>query len=115
MGQVTMGFVTTTSRPSTGLSIDLPVRAFPVGRAQLATQDLAGSISRQHVDEVDALRHFVARDALARPSDDGACIAGRTRSRHDHRLHFLAPALARHADDRYFRDVRMTEDRVLDL
>src|SRR6476620_2845280 len=52
------------------VSIHLPVLARPKGIAQMASQDLAGGVARQRLDEVDRLRRLEARDAFAGEADD---------------------------------------------
>src|SRR6188474_233944 len=81
------------ARPASRFSIHLPLPSLPIRRTQLAAQDLARRIARQDRNEVDALRHLVGSNALARPRDNGVRILSRTGLESDDRLHFLAPLL----------------------
>src|SRR5690606_36865608 len=85
------------------------------GSAQLALQDLAGRALRQRLHELDDTRVLVGREPLLAPGDQllvGGGAAGL--ERHD-RLHLLAVARMRHADDGGLGDRLVRVQHLLDL
>ena len=96
-------------------SIHHPLIAFPIGRAQVFSQNLAAGVARQRIDQVDAARAFEGGDALARPGDDISFLDAGAGLGHNDRLHRLAPFLVGNPDHRDLLHRRMAEDRAFDL
>src|SRR5207245_8329983 len=81
----------------------------------MASQNLAGGISRQGFDEVDRLRRLEAGDAFAGEVDDvrrRRLFAG---LHHHDRLDRFAPLVVGHADNGNLGDIGMIADRAFDF
>src|SRR5438093_7268193 len=104
-------------RPRDVLRLALHSRRSPAPErlAQRAFQDLAGARLRQLVGERHRARHLVAREMGAR--EGGQLVRGDRLpgAWHDHRVHPLAPLVARNAEDGDLLHGGMTLERGFDL